>query len=88
LAGINPASTEGTEVCGLVLQAWGFSPSDHSHTCISDWHEVARALQEWFIPSLVFVLRWKHFETQLGESAILKENTEVPVKCSGAHVGS
>lgn len=31
LPGINPASTEGTEVCWLVLQAWGFSPCQIIH---------------------------------------------------------
>lgn len=33
------------------------------------------------------MLRWKHFETKLRKSEILKENTEVPIKYSGAQVG-
>lgn len=65
----------------------GFQPlSEHSQTYVSDLHKVARALQGWFIPSLIFMLKWKHFETQPGKSEILKENTEVPVQYSGGRL--
>lgn len=59
LPGINPASAEGT--VGRFYKPGDSALPDRSHTCISDVCKAARALQGWFIPSLIFVLRWKHF---------------------------